>query len=138
MTTRQTVFRHRVRYFEADQQGVVFNMWYLGYFDEAMTQHLADGGLSYLDMIDAGFDVQLVRSEIDWQAPVRWPDEIQVTVTTERAGTTSFTLTFEVRTGAGAMAATGHTVYVVVAVDGSGKRPIPPQLAGALGLETAP
>lgn len=138
MTTRQTVHRHRVRYLEADQQGVVFNMWYLGYFDEAMTQHLADGGLSYLDMIDAGFDVQLVRSEIDWQAPVRWPDEIQVTVTTERAGTTSFTLTFEVRAGAGAVAATGRTVYVVVAVDGSGKRPIPPRLAGALGLETAP
>ena len=30
-------FTHRfdVRYLEADQQGVVFNMWYLAYFDDA-------------------------------------------------------------------------------------------------------
>ena len=132
---RTTTYRHRVRYLEVDQQGVVFNMWYLGYFDEAMTQHLADGGLAYLDMIDAGFDVQLVRSEIEWKAPLRWPDDVEVVVTTERTGSTSFTLAFEVRTGAGTTAATGRTVYVVIAADGSGKRPIPPVLAAALGLE---
>ena len=26
-----------VRYLEADQQGVVFNMWYLAYFDDAFS-----------------------------------------------------------------------------------------------------
>ena len=41
---RTTIYRHRVRYLEADQQGVVFNMWYLGYFDEAMAQFLEEGG----------------------------------------------------------------------------------------------
>ena len=124
-----------MRYFEADQQGVVFNMWYLGYFDEAMTRFLEEGGLDYTDMLAAGFDVQLVRSEIDWPGSLRWPDEMAVDVTLERSGTTSFTLAFEVRNGSGDRVATGRTVYVVVGTDGSGKRPIPARLAQAIGAE---
>ncbi len=136
MSRRTTTYRHRVRYFEADQQGVVFNMWYLGYFDEAMTQFLAEGGLEYGDMLAAGFDVQLVRSEIDWKAPLRWPDEAVIEVGLERAGTSSFSLRFDVggvRDG-GVEVALGRTTYVVVATDGSGKRPIPDLLGRAIGV----
>ena len=46
-------------------------------------------------------------------------------------GTTSFSLSFEVRR-AGAAVCTGRSVYVCVATDGSGKRPLPPQLREAL------
>ena len=108
-------------------------MWYLAYFDEAMTLFLEEGGLIYTDMLDAGFDVQLVRSEIDWAGPLRWPDEMAVLVGLERSGTTSFALAFEVSNGRGEVVASGRTVYVVVATDGSGKQPIPPLLAEALG-----
>jgi acyl-CoA thioester hydrolase len=135
VSPRTTTYRHRVRYFEADQQGVVFNMWYLGYFDEAMTLFLEEGGLAYGDMLHDGYDVQLVRSEIDWKAPLQWPADVQVEVGLERAGTTSFTLRFDVTATPGPVA-TGRTVYVVVGADGSGKRPIPARLATALG--TAP
>jgi acyl-CoA thioester hydrolase len=121
-----------VRYFEADQQGVVFNMWYLGYFDEAMTAHLEAGGLAYSDMLAAGFDSQLVHSEIDWRSSLRWPDEADIEVSLARLGTTSFDLAFEVRSGR-AHVATGRTTYVVVATDGSGKVPIPDALRAALG-----
>ena len=131
--SRTTVYRHRVRYFEADQQGVVFNMWYLGYFDEAMTLFLEEGGLPYQVMLDAGFDVQLVRSEIDWRSSLRWPDDACVEVGVETVGRTSFALGFTVRRQDGEMVAAGRTVYVVVAADGSGKRPVPPELAAALG-----
>jgi hypothetical protein len=34
-----------VRYLEADRQGVVFNMWYLAYADDALAGFLAAGGL---------------------------------------------------------------------------------------------
>jgi acyl-CoA thioester hydrolase len=129
---RTTTYRHRVRYFEADQQGVVFNMWYLGYFDEAMTQYLAEGGLPYDAMTGAGFDVQLVHSEIDWIAPLRWPNDVTIDVRLASRGTTSFSLTFDVDNGTEAVVR-GRTVYVVIATDGSGKRPIPPLLDTALG-----
>jgi acyl-CoA thioester hydrolase len=129
---RTTIYRHQVRYLEADQQGVVFNMWYLGYFDEAMAEFLSEGGLEYPDMLASGYDVQLVHTEIDWGGSLRWPDPAEVEVRLAEARTTSFTLAFEVRTG-GAVVATGRTVYVVVATDGSGKRPIPTFLRAALG-----
>jgi acyl-CoA thioester hydrolase len=136
-TARRTPYRHRVRYFEVDQQGVVFNMWYLGYFDEAMSAFLEEGGLPYRDMLASGHDVQLVHTEIDWSSSLRWPDEARIVVTVAAAGRTSFTLSFAVH-AADTLVATGRTVYVVVATDGSGKRPIPPAIRIALGLEPVP
>ena len=125
-----------VRYMEVDAQGVVFNAWYLAYFDDAMTAFLAHRDLPYRAMLDAGFDVQLVRTEIDWRAGVRWQDGIVVAVAPARIGRTSFALDFEVRRG-DEVTCSARTVYVVVATDGSGKRPVPPLIAQALG-EPAP
>jgi acyl-CoA thioester hydrolase len=125
-------YRHTVRYFECDQQGVVFNMWYLGYFDEALGAFLGGGGAGYAALIQAGYDVQLVHSEIDWIGPLRWGDEALVAVRLLTVGTTSFSLGFEVSAG-GRPVATGRTVYVAIRTDGSGKVAIPPALAAAIG-----
>jgi acyl-CoA thioester hydrolase len=134
------VFEHRftVRYFEVDAQGVVFNGWYLGYFDEAMAHFLAARGLPYKAMLAAGHDVQLVRSEIDWRAGLHWQDEARVAVSTSRIGRTSFTLDFEVRRypedgTTHEVTCTGRTFYVVIATDGSGKREVPDLIRTALG-----
>jgi acyl-CoA thioester hydrolase len=48
---------------EVDAQGVVFNAWYLTYFDEAFTAFLAARGLPYRQWLEAGFDHQLVYFE---------------------------------------------------------------------------
>lgn len=128
-------FTHRieVRYFEVDQQGVVFNMWYLAYLDMAMTAFLEARGLPYDRMQAAGYDVQLVHTELDWQGSLRWGDEALVDVGLAGLGRTSFTLRFAVRTGDDRQVATASTVYVVIAMDGSGKRDIPTALVDSLG-----
>jgi acyl-CoA thioester hydrolase len=126
-----------VRYLEVDAQGVVFNAWYLAWFDEAMAAFLAHRGLPYAAMVAAGYDVQLVRSEIDWKTGVGFGDRVQVAVSTARVGRTSFVLDFQVRRDGSEVTCTGRTVYVVIATDGSGKREIPPLIAAALG-EPAP
>jgi acyl-CoA thioester hydrolase len=119
------------RYYEVDQQGVVFNMWYLGWFDEAMTAFLDDIGMGWQVMMREGIDVQLVHTEVDWRAAVRFGDELDLVVTPGAIGTTSFSLDFAV-TKDGAPAVTASTVYVVIASDGSGKRPVPDGLRAAL------
>jgi acyl-CoA thioester hydrolase len=119
---------------EVDQQGVVFNMWYLGYFDEAMSDFLAEGGLPYQEMLASGHDVQLVHTEIDWRSSLRWADDATVQVSLASLGATSFSLRFAVH-GGETLVASGLTVYVVVATDGSGKQPIPPNIRAALGPE---
>jgi acyl-CoA thioester hydrolase len=118
---------------EVDAQGVVYNGWYLTYFDEACTAFLADRGLSYKKLLEAGFDTQLVHSEIDWKAPLRWQDDVLVAVSLARLGRASFALDFEACRNSGEPACSARIVYVVVAADGSGKREIPPMLADALG-----
>ena len=123
----------RVRYMEVDAQGVVFNGWYLTYFDEAMAAFLDSRGLPYAEMLDEGFDVQLVHCELDWSAGLHWQDEVLVAVSTARLGRTSFALDFQTRRDGGEVTCSARTVYVVVATDGSGKRDIPSRLAQALG-----
>ena len=123
----------RVRYMEVDAQGVVFNGWYLTYFDEAMAAFLEFRGLPYGEMLDAGFDVQLVHCEVDWKAGLHWQDEALVAVSTARLGRSSFALDFETRRDGGQVTCSARTVYVVVATDGSGKRDLPPRLVEALG-----
>ncbi len=119
-----------VRYLEVDAQGVVFNAWYLAWFDEALAAFLAHGGLPYPSMTAAGFDVQLVRSEIDWKAGIGFGEQVEIAVSPARIGNTSFALDFEVRRGAGGeVTCTARTVYVVIATDGTGKRRIPALIA---------
>jgi acyl-CoA thioester hydrolase len=118
-------------YFQFDQQGVVFNMWYFAWFDDAMTQFLGEAGYSYQTMIAHGLDVQLVHTEADWRTGVRYGESVLIDVVTESMGSTSFTLSFTVRAGS-TVRSTARTVYVVVGTDGSGKQPIPPKLRAAL------
>ena len=125
-------FPVRVRYHEVDAQGVVFNAWYLAWFDEAMTAFLGARGLPYRAMLDAGYDVQLVHTEIDWRTGVGWEDAVVVAVSTARLGRTSFDLDFEVRRGS-EVTCSGRTTYVVIATEGSGKQEIPQLIRDALG-----
>lgn len=113
-----------VRYMEVDQQGVVFNSWYLVYFDDALTGFLAARGLPYESMMARGYAVQLITNETTWRKGVRWRDAVMIDVSAARVGTTSFTSDFVVRVGDEPYV-TARTVYVVIATDGSGKRAVP-------------
>jgi acyl-CoA thioester hydrolase len=127
------------RYAEVDQQGVVFNGHYLTWFDEACTGFLDHLGVTYPGLIATGHDIQVVHSDIDYLAGVRWRDSVRVAVACEQIGTTSFTLVFTVlrRTdnndaGEEQLAIRGRNVYVVVSTEDWAKRPIPAVLREAL------
>ncbi|AGB23694.1 putative thioesterase [Mycobacterium sp. JS623] len=124
------------RYAEVDQQGVVFNGHYLTWFDEACTGFLDHLGVTYPGLIATGHDIQVVHSDIDYLAGVRWRDAVRVAVECERIGTTSFTLAFTVQRcnghSAEETAVRGHNVYVVVSTDDWAKRPIPALMRQAL------
>jgi len=135
--SRPVPFVHPVgiRYLEVDRQGVVFNMWYLAYLDDAMTAFLFEGGFPYTEMLAAGYDAQVVHTELDFRGPLGFGDEAAVRVFVSHVGQTSFSLRFEVVSGA-RIVVEATTVYVAVATDGSGKRDLPPALLAALGPRT--
>jgi YbgC/YbaW family acyl-CoA thioester hydrolase len=80
-----------------DQQGVVFNMWYLAYFDDAMTAWLAHRGVPYQQLFAAGLDVQLVHTEVDWRGAVGFGDDLTIGVSLAAIGRTSLTLDLRAR-----------------------------------------
>jgi acyl-CoA thioester hydrolase len=125
-------FPVEVRYLEVDRQGVVFNMWYLAYFDDAFTAFLRDGGLPYATMLRDGHDVRLVHTELDWHGPLGFGEPAEIRVGVSRIGTSSITVEFEVWSG-DRLAVTATTVYVAVLAGGSGSTPIPDALRSALG-----
>jgi acyl-CoA thioester hydrolase len=126
-------FSLTVRYMEVDAQGVVFNAWYLTYFDEAFTAFLESRGLGYQALRDGGLDFQLVHADLSWKAGLRFRDRAVIAVSTARVGRTSFAIDFLASRNGAEPACRARIVYVQVATDGSGKREISPELAAALG-----
>jgi acyl-CoA thioester hydrolase len=123
------------RYLEIDQQGVVFNMWYLAYFDDALSGFLAHLGFPYPQLMADGYDVMLVRTELDWSGGLRFGEVAEIAVRCERVGTTSFTVRFDLQR-AGVTLCLGRTVYVLVSTEGNVKQPLPDHLRAALGATT--
>jgi acyl-CoA thioester hydrolase len=122
-----------VRYLDVDQQGVVFHMWYLAYFEDARNAFLADRGLPLPELLHQSCDLQLAHTEIDWHGSVRWADAAIVRVEPTHVGTTSFTLDFGILVD-GTEIVHGRTVYVTIDPEGR-KQPLPASLRGLLTRE---
>ncbi len=79
----------RVGFSETDAQGVVYYGRYMPYFDLARTEyhrHLALGRVADLDE-----DFAMRASSVEYHAPARFDDLLEVFVRVERIGTTSVT-----------------------------------------------
>ena len=109
----------------------MFNMWYFGWFDDAMTQFLGEVGYPYTVMNADGLDVQLAHTEADWRDAVRVRRAGDRRRLYRTGGLDQLHPVFAVRVDA-EVRSTGRTVYVVVSIDGSGKRPVPPRLRARL------
>jgi acyl-CoA thioester hydrolase len=123
----------RVRYAECDAQKVVFNTRYSEYVDVAMNEFLRAIGFDTNRLLASGLDFQLVKQTIEWKAPARFDDVLDVSVETVRLGTTSFTCraTFRIA-GDARTVATIETVYVLVMADSLTKTALPDAFRAAL------
>jgi acyl-CoA thioester hydrolase len=83
-------FPFRVRYSEVDMQGVVFNANYLTYFDTAISEYLRALPYDLVNQVtQTGTDFHTVRVLVEYHAPVRFDDEIEVYVRVARLGRSS-------------------------------------------------
>jgi acyl-CoA thioester hydrolase len=125
----------RVRYQECDAQHVVFNARYGDYIDLACSEFLRAALPSPRDVFDGSFEIQTVRQVIEWKAPARFDDVLEVSVWASRIGTTSFTLAFDLRRASdGTLLLTSETVYVHVDPKSFAKRGIEPRMRAALEM----
>ncbi|WP_049819958.1 acyl-CoA thioesterase [Bradyrhizobium japonicum] len=116
MSREQFWFFHpfRVRYSEIDGQGVVFNAHYLTYFDTTITEYFRALGFDqYADAQASGIDFHVVKSLIEYKAPVRFDWELDVGARVARIGNSSlvFELAIFLKGGTEALV-TGEIVWV--------------------------
>ena len=117
----------RVRYSEVDCQGVVFNANYLMYFDTTITEYFR--ALGYDQQGDAkktGVDFHVVKSLIEYKAPVRFDQEIDVGARVARIGNSSlvFELAIFLKDSIDALV-TGEIVWVYTSQQTHRPVPIP-------------
>jgi len=126
-----------VRFFEVDSLGVVFNMWYLGWCDEAMSAFMESIGYGYATLRAGGTDAVLRKAEVGWLDSLEAFQHAEVAVRVDHVGTTSFRLGYSIER----VDASGHErtvcaqaaiTYVCVAIAGRSTMPIPHGLREAL------
>lgn len=116
MTEAPQPFRYviRVRYGECDAQHVVYNPKYGEYFDLAATEFLR-AVAAPASAFDGSFEFQVVKLLVEWTAPARFDDVLEIAVRTTKVGNTSFVIGYEIRkAGETNPIVTGETINVHV------------------------
>ena len=88
--------RIRVRYAEIDAQAVVFNSRYLEYGDVAVTEYWRAAGLHGKGEAWASLEFHVARALVEYKAPIRYDEEIDLYARTTRIGRSSLTTSIEI------------------------------------------
>ena len=123
-------YRHRVplrvRWAEVDLQGVVFNGHYLTYCDVCVTEYWRALGLRYPDdFLAQGSDTFVRKAGIEYHAPARFDDELEVCARTARIGRSSLSLRLEMFRRDQPQAALVAAELVYVNADPVAKKAVP-------------
>ena len=87
----------RVRWMECDAQGIVFNGSYLNYLEVGQAEYFRNLGFSIYRIAQRGyFDSAVVKITIEYKAPARVEDDLNVFVGVTNIGNTSLTLDAEI------------------------------------------
>ena len=123
-----------VRFFEVDSLGVVFNMWYLGWCDEAMSAFMESIGYGYATLRGQGMDAVLRKAEIEWLDSLQAFQHAEVVVRVDHVGRTSFRLHYDINRVdmSRTRCARAQVTYVCVQISDRKTAPIPAGLREAL------
>ena len=124
--------RLRVRWAEVDLQGIVFNGHYLTYFDVAITEYWRALGLPYPQTTaDTGGELYTVRASIEYHAPARYDDELELLARCSRIGRSSIGFLIEIWRE-GEHLVSGELIYVHADPRSRKSAPLPARLVDAI------
>jgi acyl-CoA thioester hydrolase len=115
--------RTRVGFSDTDAQGVVYYGRYNPYFDLARVEYLRALGLLHRD---AGGDFVMRANDVEYFAPARFDDELEIYARVSRLGTTSVTYEFAAyKIPDDALMVTAHQTLVYVDLHERRAIPVP-------------
>lgn len=124
--------RLRVRWAEIDAQQIVFNGHYLMYLDTAMAGYWRALAFPYAQsMASLGGDLFVRKATLDYRAPARYDDVLDVGLRCMRVGTSSILFSGGVFRG-DTVLVSAELVYVFADPHAQGSRPVPAPLRDLL------
>lgn len=117
----------RVRWMEGDAQGIVYFGSYMDYLEVAQAEYYRNLGFSVYRVAEATyFDTAVVKVEMEFKAPARVDDTLDVWVKVARIGDTSVTSLFLVcPAGSSSVLAEARIVSVSYDASKGDSRPVP-------------
>ena len=140
VTDRRPPFKYsalaRVWFSDTDAQGIVYYGRYNPYFDLARVEYLRQLALLHRE---AGGDFVMRANDVEYFAPARFDDELEIDARVSRLGRTSVTFEFAAyRLPEATLMVTAHQTLVYVDLHQRSARPVPDDYRGpALALVAA-
>ncbi|HJN86454.1 MAG: thioesterase family protein [Dehalococcoidia bacterium] len=120
----------RVRWGECDAQGIAFNGSYMSYLEEGQAAYFRNLGFSIYRIARRGyFDSAVVRTVLEFKAPARVEDILDLYVRVSHIGNTSLHLDIEVYPeDSDRLTSTLQAVYVGFHAETVTTRPVPGEI----------
>ena len=118
----QTVANIRVRFSETDAMGVVYHANYLPWFEVARTKLMAEIGLPYRELQDAGYMLPVLEVQCAYKNSAKYDDEISVRAMMKTFPRARIRIDYEVKRGEEILT-TGYTIHAFMNRDGIAIRP---------------
>ncbi|MBI3812662.1 MAG: YbgC/FadM family acyl-CoA thioesterase [Nitrospirae bacterium] len=116
----------RIYYEDTDCGGVVYYANYLRYFERARTEYLRERGADLGSWAEQGIYFVVSRVEIDYKAPARYSDLLEIETAVTGLSKASITFSHSVRDQNGQLIA--DSIVILVCVSGGRPRRIPEEI----------
>lgn len=103
-----------VRDYECDMQGIVNNAVYQNYLEHARHEFLRSRGLDFATLTVDGFDLVLVRAELDYKQSLRSGDAFVVDVRSESLGKVRHVFLQDIHKADGTLVLSARMVWTVL------------------------
>ncbi len=115
-------YKLKVFYHDTDSGGVVYHSNYLNFFEEARTEFLAQKGINIKELIQNGAFFVVSRQEVDYRAPAKFGDSLEITTEIKEVSGVRLNLTNKVLKNGQVLIAEAKTTLVFI---GQNFRPKP-------------
>lgn len=126
-------YQTSVKLHHTDSAGLLFFAHQLTLVHDAYEGFMEAAGVSFHYVLkEADYLLAIVRAEADYTRPLSVGDRLQIHLSVERIGNTSFTLAYEIRSSDEQTVGRARTVHVCMDKGSRQKRNLPEALKAAL------
>ncbi len=119
-------YQHKIKLHETDAAGILFFSHQLRYVHDAYESLLEHIGFGFAELIrKKDYFLPIVHVESDYKLPLFVADVIDIQVTVESIGTTSFTFAYQILSAKNELVGTAKTVHVTIDKKTRKKIPLP-------------